>query len=251
MTLEDGSCRSGAATPASSLAGGSKCQRSTPAPPRQSCTHWPKMSPPMTTASPQQRCLKAGPDRSPPDATPLEGVPSAPPTRGTSSHQIADDQHPVATCSGPSSPSLARSDTDMASTARNSADLAARRCSGRRAARAATTAADTAEEARGRRPGALAPPPAARCLGRHAAPAGDPRAQERSSRRRRLPRRLCPTAAPRGGEGREGGRGAVGALGSPISPPWERRGPPSYQACKNSSIRASPAVGAPHGQIRR
>jgi hypothetical protein len=49
-------------------------------------------------------------------------------------------------------PALARSDPNLAGTARSFSDLAARRCFGRRAARAATTAADTAEEARGRHP---------------------------------------------------------------------------------------------------
>jgi hypothetical protein len=52
-------------------------------------------------------------------------------------------------------PALARSDPDLAGTARSFSDLAARRCSGRRADHAATTAADTAEEAWGRRSNAL------------------------------------------------------------------------------------------------
>jgi hypothetical protein len=94
---------------------------------------------------------------------------------------------------------LARSSPQLA------ADHTERRCSGRSATRAATTAVDTAEEIRGRRPGAHAPPLAARRPGRHAAPARDPHARGRRARRRRLPHGLCPTAGPGGGKGRRGG----------------------------------------------
>ena len=59
--------------------------------------------------------------------------------------------------------------------------------SDRGAARATTTAADAADETRGRRPGVQAPLPAMRRPGRRDAATGDPRARGRRARRRRLP----------------------------------------------------------------
>ena len=83
-----------------------------------------------------------------------------------------------------------------------------------------------AEEIRGRRPGAPAPPPTTRRPGRRVEAAGDPRARGRRARGRRLPPRLLPGGAtPDGGrEAGEDGGGRLARRVSPVSPPWERRG---------------------------
>jgi hypothetical protein len=128
-----------------------------------------ELSPPGTTARPQPATVGATSNE----------TPSAAPAEPTEDHAaphnyVAQHPHKHASCSGPPSLDLARSSPDLAWPAAHRHPC---RTSGRSAARAATTAADTAEEARGRRPDALAPPLAARCPGHHAAPAGDPRAR--------------------------------------------------------------------------